>query len=1190
MDLRDYPRPAGDTGIGFHWNAGFATAVGLGHITDFWLPEIKAMGVKWVKIAHHDGALSFAELLLKNDIMPVVRLYRPQPNPGTLGQEAIRWVKDYVSAGVRYFEFNNEPDLGVEWQNHEVPPNALQVVAHNAIIDMESVLGVGGFPGIPAVAVGCQWDIVGEICRQGRRDLLREPVWVALHNYSLNHPLDYPLDPGNQQGAPYSREYYDRLAAEQWDGSAWGGWSLERINQERRDHANPGDTAFEDPSCWRAYERHDQLVRRQIGRSLPILATENGYLVGERQDPRYPATTPALHTAQSLEATRIMMRTSQRFEHAPDYYFCTAFWLLANYRLGHWAPAWEPHAWYSDRWPNGALAAVSALKSEPKQARSWRGDGGIAGQVSGMVLGGADLTISLERTDPGSDTEPAPPDGWRSSQHADADGRFVFADVPLGRYRVSVEEAQLSQEIQIAASRPHLSIEFDATDLYIVVAESSIRGHVRCGAGLTIRLARPGDGWHAEQIIAEDGSYFFGNLTAGSYVLMVGDTGVARAGLELDGRNALVVDLEAPGWWWESTPGGAGPGFSILRCRVTGRTDLPVHLSAPGWPGLTQRTGSKAEFGAEVCEFAPLGAGSYTLYPEGIGAEAQVQLAADSILWVTFTETVVTPARASAIRGHVRFAAGRTLRLIGPEGERHQTVAADHSYAFEGLPAGVYSVVLAATDVSEDRIVLDGVNHAEIELEMPPLMRSAIFGVVIGAAGGTAGMRVRVLQPLAGGVIDETPVGGDGSYRVEGLPSGLFAVQVLSAGEQGSVLAYREDVGLDGSDQERVDFALSGQPQLTRYLVEDAGPGPGFSIVRCQVLDAPDVQVRLWASGWQGATARTGTKQEYGPDVCEFAPLGAGIYFLEPAGLGVQAVLQLSRNRVAWVRFMPAPAQARSVEEAAEAEAPAASISGSVFQSEGEPVPAGVKLAVRLMGPDGQHTAPVIDGKYLCSDLLPGSYKVTLLLTSPSQYELAHQDDVWLEEAEQQIVDLEWSPVVAARGRVIGRLQRGEPRRVVLAGPGGPFMSETAEDGAFAFSHLFPGSYELSVPDAAGDVRSSRVVSNILVDGDRDVRVELGEEKPKPTKDTEHYLLVGSIPRLGEDFVALLRYVARFQPTIGRDEVLARQARHVTILGGVDVISNLTEQSLRMSGCEVNRICEDLADRLTGLLEANVPY
>ena len=188
------------------------------------------------------------------------------------------------------------------------------------------------------MAVGCKWDLVGEICRLGRRDLFLEPMWQAIHNYSLNHPLDYPYDAGNQNGAPYTQDFYDRLASEGWEGAAWGGWSLEQINRERQAHSNPGATAFDDPSCWRAYERYDKLIRDQIGRSLPILATENGYIVGERPDPRYPATTPQLHAAQMLEASRIMMGTSSRFDHAPDYYFCTAFWLLGNYTLGSWSP------------------------------------------------------------------------------------------------------------------------------------------------------------------------------------------------------------------------------------------------------------------------------------------------------------------------------------------------------------------------------------------------------------------------------------------------------------------------------------------------------------------------------------------------------------------------------------------------------------------------------------------------------------------------------------------------------------------------------------------------------------------------------------------------------------------------------------------------------------------------------------
>ena len=85
MDLLDYPRPANDTGIGIHWVPGYAASVGLGRIREFWLPELKAMGVKWIKIFNHDGALDFCELLLSEGFMPVVRLYRPAPNPGRLG-------------------------------------------------------------------------------------------------------------------------------------------------------------------------------------------------------------------------------------------------------------------------------------------------------------------------------------------------------------------------------------------------------------------------------------------------------------------------------------------------------------------------------------------------------------------------------------------------------------------------------------------------------------------------------------------------------------------------------------------------------------------------------------------------------------------------------------------------------------------------------------------------------------------------------------------------------------------------------------------------------------------------------------------------------------------------------------------------------------------------------------------------
>ena len=130
-----------------------------------------------------------------------------------------------------------------------------------------------------------------------------------------------------------------------------------------------------------------------LGRSLPILSTECGYLVGEDTDPRYPATTPDLHMAQTLEACRVMMGTSQRFKPAPDYYFCTAFWLLANQQLGSSSTWWESNAWYSERWPNGVLPVVRALQAEPKVARPEDVEVPTSWFLGGLVISGAGVVL-----------------------------------------------------------------------------------------------------------------------------------------------------------------------------------------------------------------------------------------------------------------------------------------------------------------------------------------------------------------------------------------------------------------------------------------------------------------------------------------------------------------------------------------------------------------------------------------------------------------------------------------------------------------------------------------------------------------------------------------------------------------------------------------------------------------------------
>jgi hypothetical protein len=1119
MDLRDYPRPKGDTGIGVHWNAGYAAAIGLGQIEQLWLPPMFDMGIKWVKISEHDGAFGFVELLLKNDIMPIVRIYRPHPNPGTLGPAALAAVSDYVSAGVRYFEFNNEPDLGVEWRSGEVPLDGATISARNAIVDIEAILQRGGYPAIPALRPGGRWDLVGEICRMGRRDLLSQPVWQALHNYSANHPLDYPYDRVNQEGAPCSPELFSKLALEKWDGDAWEGWTLEQLNRFRKERANPGATAVGDPTCWRSYERYDQLIRNQIGRSLPILATENGYVVGERQDKRYPMTTPQLHAVQTLEACRIMMGTSRLHDPAPDYYFCTAYWLIGNFTLGSWAPAWENAAWFSRNWPGGQLPIVKALIAEPKQVRAWRGDGGRPGRLTGAIRNGPalPLTLRLTRTD-----------GWVAVAQGGADGRFEFSDLPFDRFTLTIVEAGLSQEVALTESRPAAAVSFDLTGAAIRLANGSISGKVRGGAGMVLVLTRDAASHFEEkQLVAADSTFRFTELEPGTYIIKLLETSVVKAGIAIDGRNEVTVDLVVPGWGWQTSPGGATPGFGIVRCRVTGRPDLGVRLWMAGWSGMVQRTGSKTEFGPDACEFAPLGAGAYKLQPEGISAIADVVVDGSQAVWVTFVESAAppdAPERESVLTGTVRTAQGaaaarRVVKLAGPDGEQTITTQDDGVYRFAHLPGGLYRVWIEGAGAPREGLKLDGRNTLTIDFSLPAEV-SAAEGVIAGVVTNGAGRVVRLLLPPAQNPLAEVRIDAETRYRFDKLVPGSYTVQIMGIESATEVAVERTGIAVTGAATVQVDFRLPAdvpspvQSGGWEVRVEAGGATPGFSVVRCQVEGEINREVRLWTSGWSGIVQRTGSKAEYGPDVCEFAPLGSGRYSIE--ALGLEGLAPGAGTRAAPIR--------RSVTK-------------------------GVRVDF---------------------DLEPGRL-------------------VWVRFRKVAPPPIE-PPAPRSDSVIHGRVKGGAGRTARLDGPGGSRTMTIAADETYRFTGLAAGVYTLTALDSDPPTGMTQKQANIPVDGANTVQVDLDLGSIGPAKTMDHYLLVGSVARSKDDFVTALQYIRRFQPTIGTDEAEARKAHHVTILASQSAISAVVEQGLRMAGCQVQRVESDYAVTLGKLLAENRPY
>jgi len=119
MNLQDFPRPANGSRRGIHWSA--AVFHPFGSSLDWWINELLAMDIKWVKLLDDGGgsAKHVCEKLLVKEIIPIVRLYRPRPNPGRLDEREKKTISDLIAIGVKYFETNNEPNLATEWQQGE---------------------------------------------------------------------------------------------------------------------------------------------------------------------------------------------------------------------------------------------------------------------------------------------------------------------------------------------------------------------------------------------------------------------------------------------------------------------------------------------------------------------------------------------------------------------------------------------------------------------------------------------------------------------------------------------------------------------------------------------------------------------------------------------------------------------------------------------------------------------------------------------------------------------------------------------------------------------------------------------------------------------------------------------------------------------------------------------------------------
>ncbi len=955
MRIEDYPRPRGDNRRGIHWSASVYHPAGSG--LDYWLGELQALKIKWVKVLDDGGgsSLELCQRLLSLDIMPVVRLYRLEPNPGTISGREEDTVRRLAAAGARYIETNNEPDLAVEWKGGQVPPNWLDIVVDNFIIDADKVLALGGLPALPAMAVGTKANPIEGVVKRGRKDIFEKGAWIAVHNYTLNHPLDYPYDPVNQEGKPLTQAEYDALGP--W---AWEGQPLSQINQWRASDKNPGSTLEQDASCFLAFWNTDQIARKTLGFPVPIISTEGGPVVGWREDRRYPRVTPGLQRDRVIEIAEFMQgaRKINGWD-CPDNYFAMCHWLIANYRIGAMSPGWESQAWYTDWWNKdfglqGELPVVAALKALPSVPVDQLPAATIRGKVTradtGDPLPGLTVQALVGATE-------------AAKAETDAQGLFGLANLQPGAYDIAIAPWGVVRR-GVSAS--------EGTGELVAIALAGGKASILTGsvqtpsggaaAGLEVTLRRDGQ-TVAKTKTAADGSFKFDGLTLGNYRLVL--PGITIDGIALDGwqtKSLKMTTGTAAGYKYGATKSRLLPPEETNNRRIfygviSDATGAPVNGikvrmswegAAPGTNFPTAVTGSDS--------FKPKGYYEFLHTPGKFSLEVvQGDWPSDA---ASGLDTANVPGReGQPVTYEVNFAlqpvgspaqvdgvvtggqSGRKMFLAPLAGGtvRQTTLAANGAFAFANVAPGKY------------KLTLDGVGVIASDIEIAPAalfrsllsLKSRLSGSVTGA---TAGAVAVLYAPAAWGWTRQTPLDAKGNFAFDNLPPGRYRLAVA-----GKTLN---------------DLSLTGENRLLLAPI-DLSAGRR-SVVRGRVADGagqpkPDRVVTLKRETVVVSATRTAADGTY-----RFANLPAGKYAVEVAGLGVVAsniVLDGEREHVADVLW---PTQA-----------PRGVLQGRVLNANGTPRP---YAEVRLLK-DGKEVARMdadAKGAFRFTGLQAGRYAIAI--------------------------------------------------------------------------------------------------------------------------------------------------------------------------------------------------------------------
>src|SRR5579883_1081161 len=248
MRLDQFPRPRGDTGLGFY----FCTDASRydRQSAPYWLRELKDLGASWLVLTsdlERRIPEFFIRELIAAQIEPIIRVDVRPIHPvdrATLAD----LCRQYAEWGAYYLHVYTEPNLATRWRMEDwAAPGLVERFADILFPAIETVHLAGLFPLVsPLSPGGHYWDLtfldhlLDLLARDERRHVF-ERLGLCAHNYASNRPLN------------------------------WG-----KGGPERWPRARPYDcpNGSQDHRGFYLFEWYDAIVRDRLGHSIPILCGE----------------------------------------------------------------------------------------------------------------------------------------------------------------------------------------------------------------------------------------------------------------------------------------------------------------------------------------------------------------------------------------------------------------------------------------------------------------------------------------------------------------------------------------------------------------------------------------------------------------------------------------------------------------------------------------------------------------------------------------------------------------------------------------------------------------------------------------------------------------------------------------------------------------------------------------------------